>query len=122
MLESSRKHGAFDGRFPAVPKLAAPTWETRHGENDQEQLDWSAFLARFFPHRRRHDHEAVAAYEAYRSRLSQRSLDQTSGMWQSRLDRRRSRFFPDGDAPYAAASSSRSGRVSGEALAEALVE
>ncbi|HLX31193.1 MAG TPA: hypothetical protein VKR79_00335 [Gaiellaceae bacterium] len=35
------------------PKLAA------------ERLDWYAFLARFFPNRRRHDFAAVAAYVAY---------------------------------------------------------
>jgi hypothetical protein len=91
MVDSSRKHGAFDRRYPALPKLAASTWETRPGENDQEQLDWSAFLERFFPHRRRHDHEALAAYEAYRNRLAQGSPDQTSATWQSRRVRRRSR-------------------------------
>jgi CspA family cold shock protein len=30
-------------------------------------LDWSAFSARFFPGRRRHDLEALKAYEAYRN-------------------------------------------------------
>ena len=30
-----------------------------------ERLDWSAFLARFFPGRRRHDFVAIAAYTAY---------------------------------------------------------
>jgi hypothetical protein len=32
-----------------------------------EGLDWSAFLARSFPGRHRHDFEALAAYEAYRN-------------------------------------------------------
>jgi hypothetical protein len=36
-----------------------------------ETLDWSAFLARFFPNRRRHDFEALAAYESYRHALEQ---------------------------------------------------
>jgi hypothetical protein len=31
-----------------------------------EKLDFSAFLARFFPNRRRHDFAAIAAYAAYR--------------------------------------------------------
>jgi hypothetical protein len=31
-----------------------------------ENLDWDAFAARYFPDRRRHDLEAVAAYGAYR--------------------------------------------------------
>lgn len=30
-------------------------------------LDWYAFLSRYFPGRRRHDLEALKAYEAYRS-------------------------------------------------------
>jgi hypothetical protein len=30
-------------------------------------LDWSAFSARFFPGRRRHDLEALRAYGAYRN-------------------------------------------------------
>jgi hypothetical protein len=68
MVESARKHGPFDRRYPALPKLAAPIWEPRPDENDEEQLDWSALLARFFPNRRRHDHEALAAYEAYKNR------------------------------------------------------
>jgi hypothetical protein len=33
----------------------------------EEKLDWSAFLARFFPNRRRHDFAAIAAYTAYRN-------------------------------------------------------
>ena len=31
-----------------------------------EKLDWDAFSARYFPGRRRHDFDAVAAYGAYR--------------------------------------------------------
>jgi len=31
-----------------------------------EKLDWDAFSARYFPGRRRHDLDAVAAYGAYR--------------------------------------------------------
>jgi len=34
----------------------------RRGE---ERLDWQAFLARFFPNSRRHDFDALAAYESY---------------------------------------------------------
>ena len=32
-----------------------------------ERLDYSTFLARFFPNRRRHDFEAITAYVAYRN-------------------------------------------------------
>ena len=120
MIESSRKHGPFDPRYPVLPKLAAPVWEPRPDENEQERLDWSAFLARFFPNHRRHDLETLTAYEAYRNRLGQRSPDQTSATWPSRVDRRRSGFLPVGEAPYAAASSSRfwvnGGRGSGRRL------
>jgi hypothetical protein len=31
-------------------------------------LEWYAFLSRYFPSRRRHNHQALKAYEAYRSR------------------------------------------------------
>jgi hypothetical protein len=53
MAESAQKQGPFDDR--------------RGGES----LEWSAFLARFFPNRRRHDFEALKAYEAYRHTLEQ---------------------------------------------------
>jgi hypothetical protein len=39
---------------------------------DGDQLDWSAFLGRFFPNRRRHDRAALAAYEAYKHWLALR--------------------------------------------------
>jgi hypothetical protein len=40
-----------------------------HTKDGAERLDWSVFLARFFPNRSRHDFEALAAYEAYRNRF-----------------------------------------------------
>ena len=55
MAESARKHGPFDDR--------------RGGE----RLEWSAFLAQFFPKRGRHDFAAPEAYEAYRDTLEQES-------------------------------------------------
>jgi hypothetical protein len=45
MVEAAQKHGD--------PRPAG------------ERLDWSAFLARFFPNRCRHDFAAIAAYAAY---------------------------------------------------------
>ena len=33
----------------------------------EEMLDFAAFLARFFPGRRRHDFAAITAYVAYRN-------------------------------------------------------
>jgi hypothetical protein len=73
MVESSRRHGPFDIRYPLRLKLAAITWELQPDEDRLERLDWSAFLARFFPNRRRHDFEALAAYESYRNALEQAS-------------------------------------------------
>jgi hypothetical protein len=71
MFESARKHGPFDERYPARQKLPAPSWDLRLAGEGEERLEWSAFLARFFPNRRRHDFAALAAYEAYRSTLEQ---------------------------------------------------
>jgi hypothetical protein len=36
-------------------------------ENPPAGLEWYAFLSRYFPYRQRHDHQALKAYEAYRS-------------------------------------------------------
>ena len=73
MVEPARRHGPFDTRYPVRPKLAARTWELQPDEDRLERLDWSAFLARFFPNRRRHDLGALAAYESYRNALEQAS-------------------------------------------------
>jgi hypothetical protein len=72
MVESSRKHGQFDGRWPVLPTLAARRWVPERDDEDADQLDWSAFLRRFFPNRRRHDRAALAAYEAYKHWLALR--------------------------------------------------
>jgi hypothetical protein len=70
MLESARKHGPFDDRYRVRQKLPAPSWVLRL-DGGRERLEWSAFLARFFPKRRRHDFEALAAYEAHENKLEQ---------------------------------------------------
>jgi len=67
MVESARKHGPFDRRYPVRPKRASPDWGLRPHESGAQRLEWSAFLARFFPDRHRHDFEALAAYEADRN-------------------------------------------------------
>jgi hypothetical protein len=72
MVEASRKHGEFDGRWPGLPKLAPRTWVPDPGDSDADELDWSAFLKRFFPNRRRHDLAALAAYEGYKRWLGLR--------------------------------------------------
>jgi len=66
MVEASRRHGHFDGRYPVLPKPVERTWVPESADTEGAQLDWSAFLRRFFPNRRRHDRAALAAYQAYR--------------------------------------------------------
>ena len=66
MVEPSRRHGHFDGRYPVLPETVERTWVPESGDTDGDQLDWSAFLNRFFPNRRRHDRAALAAYQAYK--------------------------------------------------------
>jgi hypothetical protein len=66
MVESSRRHGEFDGRWPVPPKLVERAWVPERADTDGAQLDWSTFLRRFFPNRRRHDRAALAAYQAYK--------------------------------------------------------
>ena len=51
-------------------------WEDEGGRVSDEvpdsepTLDWQGFHKRFFPDRRRHDLEAVLAYDAYRRRAT----------------------------------------------------
>jgi hypothetical protein len=72
MVESSRRHGHVDGRYPVLPKLVERTWAPESADTEGDQLDWTAFLRRFFPNRRRHDRAALAAYQAYMHRLALR--------------------------------------------------
>src|SRR6185437_5351997 len=76
MVESARKHGPFYDRYPVRLKLPAPSRDLRPDENGAERLEWSEFLTRFFPNRRRHDFAALAAYEAYRGTVEQRTAQQ----------------------------------------------
>jgi hypothetical protein len=78
MVESGRKHGPFDFRYPVRRKLATPVWELQPDRDGPGKLEWSAFLERFFPNRRRHDSEALAAYEAYRNALDRAASPQSS--------------------------------------------
>ena len=61
-VEHSRKHGPFDSRYPPVGHAPTPASLRRLGE---ERRDWQGFLGRFFPDSRRHDFDALAAYESY---------------------------------------------------------
>jgi hypothetical protein len=71
MVEPRRKHGEFDRRYPTLSTPATPTWVREIDPG----LEWIEFLTRFFPDRRRHDIEALAAYGAYRKTSTQRSVD-----------------------------------------------
>jgi len=73
MVEPARRHGPFDTRYPVRTKLATTTWELQPDEDGLERLDWSAFLSRFFPKIRRHDSDALAAYQSYRTALERAS-------------------------------------------------
>jgi hypothetical protein len=74
MVESGRKHGPFDLRYPVRQKIATPVWELQGDRDGQGRLEWSVFLARFFTNRRRHDFEALAAYESYTNALDRAAL------------------------------------------------
>jgi len=111
MVESARKHGPFDDRYPVRLKLPAPSRDLRLDGEGGERLEWSAFLARFFPNRRRHDFAALAAYEAYRDTVEQRTPQQrptTHRNLPSRRDgesrRRRSASVASTRVPVAASS------------------
>jgi hypothetical protein len=74
-LEHSRKHGPFDRRYPPIRHKPAPASLWRLGE---EPLDWQGFLARFFPDSKRHDFDALAAYESYVNDVEGRPADDSS--------------------------------------------
>jgi hypothetical protein len=60
-IEQSYKHGPFDPRYPTLSKVASAP--RRHGvDADPGPLEWYAYLARYFPGRRRNDLEALSAY------------------------------------------------------------
>jgi hypothetical protein len=92
-VEPSRRHGPFDSRCPKRPlHIAADrlTIALSGLEDVPEGLDWGAFSTRYFPGRRRHDLEAISAYDAYqhgrRGRKSSRSKRRRSiGLNEPRL-------------------------------------
>lgn len=68
-IEHSRKHGPFDLRCPPIRHKPPPASLWRLGE---EPVDW---LARFYPGCRRHDFDALAAYESYCNGAEGRRVD-----------------------------------------------
>jgi hypothetical protein len=68
-VEASRRHGAFDLRWPAqrVRGAAGRPAAALTGLGDvPDGLAWDAFSARYVGERRRHDLEAISAYDAYK--------------------------------------------------------
>jgi hypothetical protein len=57
------KHGPFDHRSGLIRVKPAPASLRRPGA---AELDWYGFRDLFFPESRRHDSDALAAYESYR--------------------------------------------------------
>jgi hypothetical protein len=71
-IEDSRKHGPFDSRYPPIRHKPTPASLWRLGE---ERTDWQGFLARFYQGCRRHDFDALAAYESYWNNAEGRRAD-----------------------------------------------
>jgi hypothetical protein len=68
-VEASRRHGAFDSRWPKRLRLVAADRlaPALTGLKDVPAgLDWDAFSTHSFPGRRRHDLGAISAYDAYK--------------------------------------------------------
>jgi hypothetical protein len=82
MIESGRRHGAFDVRYPIRRKTAASVCELQRDWDRRGRLDWSVFVAGSFPNRRQHDFEALAAYEAYGN-----ALDRAASVRRSSISR-----------------------------------
>ena len=83
MIESARRHGAFDVRYPIRRKTAA-VWELQRDWDRRERLEWSGFVAGSFPNGRPHDFEALAAYAAYGN-----ALDRAASLRRSSISRPR---------------------------------
>jgi hypothetical protein len=105
-IEHSRKHGPFDSRYSPIRHKPAPVSLWRLGE---ERTDWQGFLARFYPGCRRHDFDALAAYESYcngaEGRRADDSLVLRSLVHVARSENARS--AGDGEEPPAVAETER---------------
>ena len=70
MIESARKHGPFDSRYPRKhSRLTFVPASSRRATSEEvaDRRDWQAFSTRFFAGHDRHDLEVLEAYEAYRN-------------------------------------------------------
>lgn len=50
-----------------APHVLPVAGTTAEAASARQRLDWQSYLSLYFPGRRRHDFEALAAYGAYRS-------------------------------------------------------
>ena len=71
---STHAGGATPLRAQGVIELAS--WENEGGPSPPtahpiERLDWTSFLARFYPHAQSHDYESLAAYIEYQKHPEQ---------------------------------------------------
>jgi hypothetical protein len=62
-IVAERERLAWNLPRPVAP-VAVPMADAARA---RQRLDWQSYLALYFPDRRRHDFEALAAYGAYRS-------------------------------------------------------
>jgi hypothetical protein len=68
MIEAARKHGPFDPRFAPTRSTSRFLRESNVAcDGSEARLDAQAFRTRFFGACGRHDMQALAAYEAYRT-------------------------------------------------------
>jgi len=66
-VAADRERNRVAWNLPRQPSPVLAVRDTDGRATVQHTLDWQGFLNLYFPGRRRHDLEAVAAYGAYRS-------------------------------------------------------
>ena len=78
MTEHSRRHGAFDPRYPVPIGHPPAIPSTEPAVSEGERLGWLDFVATYYPGSHRHDLAALGAYETYREARSGRALQLVS--------------------------------------------
>jgi hypothetical protein len=76
--DGGRSIDSWENEGGSYSMTDAPDLEVDGCEKPPAGLDWYAFLSRYFPGRRRHDLEALKAYEAYRSAVVAPSISHRS--------------------------------------------
>jgi len=66
-IVAERERLAWNLPRPMAPHVAPVAVPTADAAPARQRLDWQSYLALYFPGRRRHDFEALAAYGEYRS-------------------------------------------------------